>query len=100
MNGTLSTTSIITGRDRWDHFLARCGIRRMHHRIQPGLYTLGSPDKDSYVFVTGNYTLSFDALRAALAVRMHIYWYWIPKASMYGVPPARALLGQMSWFPK
>ena len=60
------TTSIITGKDRWDHVLARCGFKRMQHRVQPGLYTLGSPDKDASVFVTANYTLSFDALRAAL----------------------------------
>ena len=38
----------------------------MQHRIKPGLYTLGLPDKESTVFVTGNYTLSFDALREAL----------------------------------
>ena len=66
MNNTIPTSSTLTGRDRWDHFLARFGIRRMQHLVQPGLYTLGSPDKESPVFVTANYTLSFDALRAAL----------------------------------
>ena len=60
------TTSIITRADRWDHVLARCGIKRMQHRVRPGLYVLGSPKKDSSVFVTANYSLSFDALRAAL----------------------------------
>jgi hypothetical protein len=60
------TTSIITGADRWDHVLARCGFKRMQHRVQSGLYELGSPNKESPVFVTANYTLSFDALRAAL----------------------------------
>jgi hypothetical protein len=38
----------------------------MQHRVQPGLYALGSPGKTSSVFVTANYTLSFDALRGAL----------------------------------
>ena len=34
--------------------------------VEPGLYTLGNPTPDSPVFVTANYTLSFDALRSAL----------------------------------
>ena len=65
----IQTTSTITSKNRWDHILARCGIRRSHHSVQPGLYALGSPDKDSSVFVTANYTLSFDALRTALYER-------------------------------
>jgi len=35
--------------------------------VPPGLYRLGSPDKNSPVFASANYTLSFDALRSALA---------------------------------
>lgn len=38
----------------------------MGHRLEPGLYALGSPHPDSAVYVTANYTLSFDALRSAL----------------------------------
>jgi len=38
----------------------------MGHRVEPGLYALGCPMADSRVFVSANYTLSFDALRAAL----------------------------------
>jgi hypothetical protein len=38
----------------------------MGHRVDPGLYALGQPKPDSPVFVTANYTLSFDALRSAL----------------------------------
>ncbi len=53
--------------DRWDHFLARIGVRREGHRVAPGLYALGRPTPDSPVFVTANYTLSFDALRSALS---------------------------------
>lgn len=60
-------TSEITGADRWDHVLARLGVNRTGHRVEPGLYALGSPTADSPVFVTANYTLSFDALRSALA---------------------------------
>ena len=61
------TTSAITLANRWDHFLARWGVNRSEHRVQPGLYALGDPRADSPVFVTANYTLSFDALRSALA---------------------------------
>ena len=60
------TTSIVTRSNRWDHFLARWGYKRNEHRVEPGLYALGSPTPDSPVFVTANYTLSFDALRSAL----------------------------------
>lgn len=60
-------TSKVTLANRWDHFLARWGVRRSEHRVEPGLYALGNPAGDSPVFVTANYTLSFDALRSALA---------------------------------
>ena len=60
------TNSEMTFANHLDHFLARVGINRMLHRVVPGLYSLGNPDKTSPVFVTGNYTLSFDALRSAL----------------------------------
>lgn len=56
----------ITLKNRIDHFLTRWGYRRGEHRVQPGLYALGHPGKESPVFVTANYTLSFDALRSAL----------------------------------
>ena len=61
------TTSTITLANRWDHFLARWGVNRSGHRVEPGLYALGNPTADSPVFVTANYTLSLDALRSALA---------------------------------
>lgn len=61
------TTHVLTWTDRWDHFLARWGVRRGGHRVEPGLYALGNPTADSPVFVTANYTLSFDALRSSLA---------------------------------
>ncbi len=59
--------SEISFANRWDHFLARWGVNRSGHRVEPGLYALGNPTGDSPVFVTANYTLSFDALRSALA---------------------------------
>ncbi len=63
----LQTTHRLTSADRWDHFLARLGVRRSEHRVEPGLYALGNPASDSPVFVSANYTLSFDALRFSLA---------------------------------
>jgi hypothetical protein len=63
------TTSRLTAANLWDHFLARCRLNRMGHRVAPGLYALGDPTPDASLFVTANYTLSFDALRAALEGR-------------------------------
>lgn len=62
-------TSQITFHNFWDHALARWGVNRSQHRVEPGLYALGHPTPDSPVFVTANYTLSFDALRSALPGR-------------------------------
>ncbi len=59
--------SAINMANRRDHFLARWGFNRGGHRVEPGLYALGNPTTDSPVLVTANYTLSFDALRSALA---------------------------------
>jgi hypothetical protein len=61
------TASELAWRDKWDHILARWGVNRSGHRVDPGLYALGHPTPDSPVFVTANYTLSFDALRSSLA---------------------------------
>jgi hypothetical protein len=62
-----TATGTITSADRWDHILARWGWNREGHRVEPGLYRLGSPAAESPVFASANYTLSFDALRSALA---------------------------------
>jgi len=60
-------SSTVTIANRFDHLLARWGVNRTGHTITPGLYRLGNPDEDSPVFASANYTLSFDALRSALA---------------------------------
>ncbi|MCX6689944.1 MAG: mercury methylation corrinoid protein HgcA [Methanoregula sp.] len=62
-----STDSTITFANRLDHFLARWGVNRMGHRVEPGLCRLGNPTPESPVFASANYTLSFDALRSSLA---------------------------------
>lgn len=63
----MTTTSTLTFADRRDHLLARWGVNRMGHVVKPGLYRLGTPTPDSPVFVSANYTLSFDSLRSALS---------------------------------
>jgi len=60
------TNSHLTLANCWDHFLKRMGINRSSNRVEPGLYALGNPNPKSQIFVTANYTLSFDALRTAL----------------------------------
>ena len=60
-------TSTLSSADKFDHFLARVGVNRMGHIVEPGLYKLGNPTPDSPVFVSANYTLSFDALRSSLS---------------------------------
>jgi hypothetical protein len=39
---------------------------RMKYTVTPGLYTLGNPDRNSPVLVTGNYRLSLNALRVSI----------------------------------
>jgi hypothetical protein len=45
---------------------SRVGAFRMHYTVSPGLYAVSAPTKDSAVFVTANYKLSFDIVRRAL----------------------------------
>lgn len=54
-------------RDILGAFRVRWGIRRESYKVNPGLYAAGNPGKDSDVFVTANYKLSFDALRKNLS---------------------------------
>jgi len=41
----------------------------MNYIVDPGLYALGEPDKNSPVLVTSNYKMSFDFLRQAMSGR-------------------------------
>jgi hypothetical protein len=62
-------SSSLAWTDRFGTFKARWGVGRMNYSIEPGLYALGSPEKDSPVLVTANYKMSFDRLREALPGR-------------------------------
>lgn len=44
----------------------RTGFNRDTYRVVPGLYGIGRPTSDSPVLITGNYKLTFDALRSSL----------------------------------
>lgn len=59
----------------------RWAAGRMKYWVEPGLYALGSPDKDSVVLVTANYKLSFDSLRDRLATLDA----WIMVLNTYGI---------------
>lgn len=63
---TPKTSSHLSLANRWDHLLKRMGINRSKNRVKAGLYSLGNPNEKSQVFVTANYSLSFDSLRVAL----------------------------------
>jgi hypothetical protein len=58
--------SVLRWRDHWGTFKTRWGVGRMDYKVDPGLYALGNPAPHSSVFVTANYKMSFDCLRAAL----------------------------------
>lgn len=53
--------------DTFGAWKARWGINRMSYKINPGIYAVGTPDKDSHVLVTANYKLTFDVLRKELS---------------------------------
>ena len=60
-------STVWTFADYWGMIKSRSGGYRMRYTVAPGLYALGSPDKDSDVLVTANYKLSFDILRRELS---------------------------------
>ncbi|MCL2392477.1 MAG: mercury methylation corrinoid protein HgcA [Oscillospiraceae bacterium] len=45
----------------------RLGIGRMNYTVNPGLYSVGNPHRESPVLVSANYKLTFDILRKNLA---------------------------------
>ncbi len=56
-----------TRADYWGMIKSRTGAFRMNYSVPPGLYAVGTPAKESDVFVSANYKLSFDILRRSLA---------------------------------
>lgn len=65
--GTIPKVSTDLSRaDKWGTFKVRWSIKRMSYTVNPGLYAIGNPDKNSLVLVSANYKLSFDVLRREL----------------------------------
>lgn len=54
-------------KDHLGTWKVRLGIGRMSYTVDPGLYSVGSPDKTSPVLVSANYKLTFDSLRKELS---------------------------------
>ena len=52
--------------DHWGMIKSRISAYRMKYAVMPGLYAVGEPIKDSDVFISANYKLSFDVLRRGL----------------------------------
>lgn len=61
------TDSSLTWKDHFAHLRCRVGSYRSRYSVTPGLYALGNPGKDSDVFVTANYAMSFNKLRSSLS---------------------------------
>ncbi|MBI1911835.1 MAG: acetyl-CoA synthase subunit gamma [Deltaproteobacteria bacterium] len=59
-------TADLDWKDHFEHFRCRVGSYRMKYTVEPGLYALGEPDKNSDVFVSANYKMSFNKLRGSL----------------------------------
>jgi acetyl-CoA decarbonylase/synthase complex subunit gamma len=61
---------VITGeldfQDKLGALRVRLSILRMSYMVSPGLYAIGNPNRESTVFVSANFKLSFDMLRREL----------------------------------
>lgn len=62
----LRVSTVLSMTDYWEHFRCRTTSYRNNYKVNPGLYAVGDPDKDSDVLVSANYKYSFDLLRSAL----------------------------------
>ncbi|MCX6246323.1 MAG: mercury methylation corrinoid protein HgcA [Bacteroidetes bacterium] len=60
-------STVWSKRDLWETIKVRWSVGRMNYKVKPGIYAIGQPSEDAPVFVTGNFKLSFDHVRRALA---------------------------------
>jgi hypothetical protein len=74
-------SSIWMFKDRLGALRVRFSLGRNNYRVNPGLYRLGKPGKDSEVIVTANYKLSFDLVRKSLS-GLNV---WVLVLETYGV---------------
>jgi len=59
-------STILLIKDIFGAWKVRWGIGRDNYKVEPGLYAIGKPDKNSPVLVSANYKLTFDTLRKNL----------------------------------
>jgi len=62
----MQTSAELSAQDILGTWKARWGINRMNYKVEPGLYRIGEPDRNSPVLVSANYKMSFDMLRKEL----------------------------------
>ncbi len=62
---TIAST-VISSEEKREHIKSRISAYRDSYKVEPGIYAIGSPDKQSDVLVTANYKLTFDHLREAV----------------------------------
>ncbi len=62
----LRASTDLSRADIWGMVKSRASAFRMNYIVTPGLYAVGKPTKDSDVFVSANYKMSFDVLRREL----------------------------------
>ena len=74
-------SSIWMFKDRLGALRVRFSLGRNRYRVNPGLYRLGKPGKDSEVIVTANYKLSFDLVRKSLS-GLNV---WVLVLETYGI---------------
>lgn len=63
---TLTISTDLSRADIWGMVKSRASGFRMNYSVPPGLYAVGEPTKESDVFVSANYKMSFDVLRREL----------------------------------
>jgi hypothetical protein len=66
IGSVLRVSSVLSATDYWEHFKCRTTSYRNDYTVNPGLYAVGDPGKNSHVLVTANYKYSFDTLRSEL----------------------------------
>ncbi|MBU0501652.1 MAG: acetyl-CoA synthase subunit gamma [Candidatus Margulisbacteria bacterium] len=66
MSSITKISSKLSFGDKFGAIMVRFSFNRNDYKVEPGLYALNNPTKDSPVFLSANYKLSFDILRSSL----------------------------------
>ncbi|MGD0281707.1 MAG: mercury methylation corrinoid protein HgcA [Dissulfurispiraceae bacterium] len=66
MGSVHQVSTVLSSTDYREHFKCRTTAYRNDYKVDPGLYAVGDPDRNSEVLVSANYKYSFDLLRREL----------------------------------